>query len=61
MLIWFEFFSPRITSLTNQWSKEVKLEPCTGVELELTLDTSAVRGALHDLHFIELKGWSNSE
>ena len=52
------FVSFRITSLiTNEWSKDVKLQPSTGVELELTLDTSAVRAALHDLHFIELKGW----
>lgn len=46
----------RITSLTNQWSKDVKMEPATGVELELTLDTSVAGAALHDLHFIELKG-----
>lgn len=31
------------------------MQPSTGIELELTLDTSAVRAALHDLHFIELK------
>lgn len=50
------YLSFRITSLTNQWSKDVKMEPATGVELELTLDTSGARAALHDLHFIELKG-----
>ena len=48
----------RITSLANQWSKEVNLEPSTKVELDLTLDTVAVQQALHDLHFIELKGES---
>ena len=46
----------RIVSLVNQWSKEVKLEPTTGLELELTLDTSPARQALHDLQFVELKG-----
>lgn len=46
----------RIVSLVNQWSKEVKLEPTTGLELDLTLDTSAARQALHDLQFVELKG-----
>ena len=51
-----KFITFRITNLANQWSKEVQLEPCTGVELDLTLDTVAVRQALHDLHFIELKG-----
>lgn len=50
------FICHRITSLANQWSKDVKLQSCTGLELELTLDTSGVRAALHDLHFIELKG-----
>lgn len=46
----------RIVSLVNQWSKEVTLELTTGLELDLTLDTSAARQALHDLHFVELKG-----
>ena len=46
----------RILNVVNHWSKEVKLEPTTGVELELTLDTSGAIQALHDLHFIELKG-----
>lgn len=46
----------RIVSLVNQWSKEVRLEPATGLELDLTLDTSAARQALHDLQFVELKG-----
>jgi len=46
----------RIVSLVNQWSKEVKLEPTTGLELELTLDTSPARQALQDLQFVELKG-----
>lgn len=45
----------RILNVVNHWSKEVKLEPSTGVELELTLDTSGAIQALHDLHFIELK------
>lgn len=45
----------RIVSLVNQWSKEVRLEPATGLELDLTLDTSAARQALHDLQFVELK------
>ena len=37
------------------------MEPATGVELELTLDTSGARAALHDLHFIELKGLFTSK
>ena len=45
--------------MVNHWSSDVKLEPLSGVELELTLDTSAARQALHDLHFIELKGILN--
>lgn len=50
------YCSYRIVSLVNQWSKEVRLEPATGLELDLTLDTSAARQALHDLQFVELKG-----
>jgi len=49
-------FCTRIASLVNQWSKEVILKPTTGLELDLTLDTSAARQALHDLQFVELKG-----
>lgn len=52
----FLLYNHRILNVVNHWSKEVKLEPTTGVELELTLDTSGAIQALHDLHFIELKG-----
>ena len=50
--------SDRIVSTCRQWSEEVKMKPSTEVELDLTLDTSAARQALHDLHFNQLKGES---